>query len=287
MIVCARLFVPVVETCQSVGAWRWLRHLKEQLAIGVTGQAIMDAYDRTARLKPLAFLSAPLTFYVAGLTVGFPAWWQRLVGTAALAATGLPLFATQLVGDAGKEAQRGLWSAWGGRPTTLMLRFEGAANRLAVVRRHEVVERVTGIRMPTEQDEAADPLVAGDTYEVVTDEIKELTRGKAFPDIKRENANYGFRRNLYGVRHLGRLVALISFGTACATAWVFRAEPQRFAPDLVAAALCLIWLLLWTVMVTASFVRRGGDRYADRLLGAAATLAATNPGSSASPESPT
>ncbi len=42
--------------------------------------------------EALAFLSAPLTFYVAGLTGALPTWWQRLVGSAALAVTGLLLF---------------------------------------------------------------------------------------------------------------------------------------------------------------------------------------------------
>lgn len=241
---------------------------------GLTAESMMDAYDRTARLKPLAFLSAPMTFYVAGLTVALPTWWQRLVGIAALAATGLPLFATQLVGDAGKEAQCRLWRDWGGRPTTLMLQFEGAENRRAVARRHDLVERATGVHMPTEQDEAADPHAAGDIYEVASDELKELTRGGSFPDVARELANYGFRRNLYGIRYLGLLAAAASLVAACVTAWIFRTETPRLVPVLIAAALCLIWLVLWTLVVNAAFVRRGGDRYADRLLGAASTLAA-------------
>ena len=213
-----------------------------------------------------------------------PTWWQRLVGAAALAATGLPLFATQLVGDAGKAAQRHLWRDWGGRPTTVMLRFEGAENRLAVSRRHDLVERVTGIRMPTEQDEAADPRVAEETYEVATDELKELARGESFPGVTRELANYGFRRNLYGIRHLGRPVAAVSFAAACVTAWLSRAEAPRLVPILVAAALCLVWLVLWTLVVSPNFVRHGGDRYADRLFGAAATLASAKSEADAPPE---
>lgn len=233
----------------------------------------MDAYDRTAKLQPLLLLVAPGTLYLAVLIVSLPSWWQRLLSALGLLATGLPLLATQLVADRGKEAQKKLWKRWEGRNTTLALRWAGAENIRQVERRHEQITRVTGIQLPSREVEAADPQAADDLYEVATDDLKELTRDHAkHPGVFRELTIYGFRRNLFGIRVLGRVVSIAGVIACAVTATIMREEPTRIYAFIAAGVACLAFAAFWWFFVTETFVKRGGERYADRLIASATTL---------------
>ena len=52
-----------------------------------------------------------------------------------------------------------------------------------------------------------------------------MTRGEQFYMVQAENRNYGYRRNFYGVRIVGRITALI--GTLVMSCW----RRPRAAPE--------------------------------------------------------
>ena len=58
----------------------------------------------------------------------------------------------------------------------------------------------------------ADPEWADTKYEEVVTSLREATRDTSrFPLVFAENANYGFRRNLWGLRPIGTAVAVVLF----------------------------------------------------------------------------
>jgi len=230
----------------------------------------MDAYERKARLYPAAAVVFPLA--LLGLVLfSLPEWWKGLVIFAA--AGGLHVLVIQVVHDLGAGKQEALWASWGGAPTTQLLRWAGKMN-LIQQQRHMAVEMATGIALPTEQEETADPAGADVIYESAVEVLRAKTRGGDFALVKAENANYGFRRNLYGCRPFGIGVA----GLVCLAEVVLAVLGEQgvleVSPALMilTAVISATWLAGWVFIVTRAFVRRDGERYAQALILAASTV---------------
>lgn len=233
----------------------------------------MDAYDRKARLAPALCAALPVTVLVLALL-----GWARSVTTlsAVAGAAGVHLWIIQIVRDRGAAKQPDLWRSWGGPPTVVRLRWVNASNWVLHRRRFEDIETATGVKMPSAKKEDADPHGADQVYETAVAVLRQLTRdGNQFPLVKTENANYGFRRNLYGLR----LIALTCAGVVCIISAALAVLGARgtldmspFLPGAV-GAVALILAAAWAFIVNPDFVRRDADRYADALLAAASTLA--------------
>lgn len=232
----------------------------------------MDFYDRKARLSPALSVLAPVTLFVGVLFAGFQ-WWVGLIGLFATA--GLHVLVIQLVRDRGSRIQSRLWKSWGGPPTTVKLRWNSARNLTLQRRRHEAVEGVTGIKLPSPEEEAADPDDADALYETAAGLLRELTRnGTEYPQVHRELANYGYRRNLYACRPHGVVVAVLVL--VAELLWVVLGYEQILeapTPMILVAAFCTVaWLAVWIFIVKPDFVRRDAERYAEALLSAAIAL---------------
>ena len=231
----------------------------------------MDAYDRKARLYPAAAVIFPLT--LLGLVLfRLPEWWKGLVTFAA--AGGLYVLVIHVVRDLGAGKQDALWASWGGAPTTLLLRWAGKTNLIQQQQRHKAVEMATGIDLPTQQGEAADQAGADAVYESAAEVLRAKTRGGDFALVMAENANYGFRRNLYGCRPFGiGMAALVSVVEVVLA--VLGGQHVLKVPAvlmIVAAVFSALWLAGWVFIVTSAFVRRDAERYAQALILAASTV---------------
>jgi hypothetical protein len=179
-----------------------------------------------------------------------------------------------LVRDAGTRVQARLWQEWGGSPTLRRLRFRDSESPDRVARLHERLEFVLGLHLPTADEEIADPDAANARYNEAVADLRQLTRtGDAFKVLAAENADYGFRRNLFGLRPFGLAVAGIS-GLTALLLLVLSTGPleQRALRWGPAALIALGCLVLHGWIVTSSWVRLAGERYADRLFEAARSV---------------
>jgi hypothetical protein len=233
----------------------------------------IDAYDRSARLAPAYLVFAPAAVFVVVLALGSSEWWSRLGGL--LVACGAPLLAVQWGRSGGRARQSKLVQSWGGWPSTQLLRFRTGGPVSIVERRHEVVERATGITLPTAEEEERDPAGADDRYEIAVADIRERMRDeKEFPLVQKENVAYGFRRNLWGRKPYGLAIGILVL-TASAALLVSAAighEFQSWVAAAVTAGFAALALFVWLTVITPAWVHEAGEAYATRLLESAVRL---------------
>lgn len=230
-----------------------------------------DAYDRRARIAPAILLGIPgAGFLVAGAVS--PGVAARAIGFV-LGAVGIVI--AIVVRDRGRELQPRLWESWGGPPAQRRLRWSGGEPTDTVARLHQRVEAATGESLPDAEVEARDPESADRRYDDAIEVLREATRSRdKFPLVFAENVDYGFRRNTLGLRPFGIIttvvgmivaVLLLAFGSGALSVRAVRWGPV--------AAVCGFAALFWWRLATPQWVRTAAENYADRLLGASASLA--------------
>jgi hypothetical protein len=137
--------------------------------------------------------------------------------------------------------------------------------------------------IPTDAEEQSNPEGADAAYASAVMWLKERARGKDFPMVDRENAQYGFRRNLRGLKWIGivscLLTAVISLtviayqtpdlnNLVASRRWNELANQLgTFGPAVWSAtAVNAIGILAWLTIVTYRWVWEGGLQYASALL---------------------
>jgi len=245
-----------------------------------------DDYNRKARLAPALLVSLPIALTVI---VFFPdnVWsWGGVVSL--LAWCGILKLLAQLSRDMGKAKEEELYDAWGGKPTTYFLRHRTTRNKVNLAHQHSKLHELTGQSMPNESEELANPDLADQIYDTCTQFLLAKTRDhNKFFLIYEENCNYGFRRNLLGMKPLGIItssIGTILLGVQCifkigvpqiSTTWNVDSLIQagislQFSncPPLSLACLLVNFFLFtsWLMWINSSWVKGAADAYAVRLL---------------------
>lgn len=230
-----------------------------------------DTYTFQARLTPALLVALPVGLLVAACFPNKFVGWGLLVSV--LTTFGFCTLLAQIGRDLGKQKEPGLFALWGGKPTTRKLRHATTdLDWITLERCHAKLGAVVGLPPPTAQEEQADPQTADQVYEAYTKYLREATRDRDhFRLVFAENVNYGFRRNLWGMKPSG--IVLCVLGTAGS---VIAAAVQwgDAVPGLavVAAALSLVFLVWWVFRINPDWVRMAADAYAERLLCACDSL---------------
>ena len=132
--------------------------------------------------------------------------------------------ALPLIRSAGVSRQESLYSSWGGKPTTAMLRHRD--ERINIDTKKRLHERLRGLgadfSIPTEVEEIEDPNRADGKYASAVDELRKRAKAKAVKAVHRENIGYGAARNLYGLKPFGLFVCATGLMTL---GWLVGASP--------------------------------------------------------------
>lgn len=233
--------------------------------------SILDPYDRKARLYP-ALLAVFVPVAAALLIIpGYSNQFINLASTA-VALGGLMLLSS-LGRERGKRIEPSLFEKWGGTPTTqLLLCSKSSLDHLTLQRyRHFLESRVSGLRFPDQEGETADIKSATAVCESSVKWLREATRDtKKFPLVFSENTNYGFRRNLLGVKPAALLLSIATVLAVGVHAWIASASELSNVPvqSWLAGTAALIGLLFWIFVVTKEFVKTTAFAYATALLAA-------------------
>ena len=229
---------------------------------------MLVAYTTRARLWPALLVALPLGLITLALLPGdFQGWdvlWSLIVfsgGTALLAEIGR---------DFGKKKEPRLFQLWGGKPTTRMLRHRDAPDKTALMYRHSQLEQlIPRLKLPTPEEEKTNPLETDQVYEKCIEFLRVQTRdNKKFRLVFEENCNYGFRRNLWGMRPLGIAISslsIVAIGMVIALNYFVKELPPS-PIEMACGSVSLFLLLGWIILFTPKWVRVPAEAYAQRLL---------------------
>lgn len=240
---------------------------------------MFDSYNRQARLYPGLLTALPLVLTIY-------AWFPSLVTSNAVqtfisvaVTCGLLYALASISRTFGKSHEPRLLKVWGGWPASLWLRHSDTNLSAQTRARYHAffLERVRGLKLPSAQEEELDESEAVRAYDSAIDWLKEQCRSKDFHLVHRENAQYGFRRNLRGLKVFGIVITLASLllTAGMIAHMTFVLLPQLPVLAILAELSSLIWasvlvsvlfLFWWLFMVNDSWVREAGDQYARSLL---------------------
>lgn len=172
---------------------------------------LFDPYNRVARLYPALLAIAPI---LCSTIVVFPSLVSNISRStaAAFGLSCLAYFLASLARSRGKTIEERLLAKWGGWPTTVMLRHgDDRIDPVTKARYHAALATLCpDLTMPSAVDEQNAPSGADDIYRSATKRLIEMRRGPEYAMLHRENASYGFRRNMLGLKPIALVVAAIA-----------------------------------------------------------------------------
>ena len=244
-----------------------------------------DAYTFRARVQPAFMVILPLLIFLFALLPELPLFVSALVGI--LGAVGGTAVMAQVGRELGRRKEPDLWKSWDGPPTTRLLRHRRTSGDIELGSGlREQFERWIEHSLPTEREEKTYPEWADVQYEEAVRALRAATRDQTrFGLVFAENVNYGFRRNLWGMKPVGASIAVVlalsSWMLLVLTVWG-RPWPDPWwgiltHPDTVAvvrltvSAVSTVAVAIWLLWVKPSWVKVMANAYALSLLEAVPT----------------
>ena len=242
--------------------------------------AALDEYSRHARLKPAFLVVLPLGLVVS--IFGLKASVVLAAFSGPLATVGLTFLLAQIGRDFGKRKEAHLYSLWGGKPSIAKMRHrDPTVNKHTRERYHQKAQLLLGLSLPDVTSEQSDPKAADALYEAFSNLLLERTRDrKRFPLIFQELVNYGFRRNLWGMKPIGLTLSLLC--VALEIGGLVHSALVRQMPSALTLSSFLITLFLvvcWICLVNPDWVGLAANAYAERLLASSEVLEPAAPSS--------
>jgi hypothetical protein len=233
----------------------------------------LDLYTRRSRLQPALLTALPAAVTVLawspGMALGWGGLWSLIV------ACGGTYLLSQVARDCGYDKEAGLYALFGGRPSELLLSHKHAANEITLKARHKKLNQLGGFKMPTAAVEEKDFDGAMKVYNACVVFLLGKTRDKnKYPLLFEENCNYGFRRNLWGMKaKFGLPIALICTVVLGLRLYMEFAQHNIVPPLTVSMEVVnMILLLGWLFWFKPSWVIAIARKYADRQLEAIDTM---------------
>ena len=235
---------------------------------------VADEYERKARIYPALIVIAPgILVAVAALISDFS---SLKAFAAAIGSCGGTFSLSQLARDAGKKKEKALFEQWGGMPSISIFRHRD--NRLDPVtkgRYHAKLSHlVKGTKAISAKEEQSNPNKADKIYEAWSHYIRVNTRDtKKYRMIFQENINYGFRRNIWGMRLIGGGISFICIMFSLYLSYEQYNINRSLNVNLnISAIICAIFLMLWIFRFSSEWVRIPANAYSERLAEAVETI---------------
>lgn len=232
---------------------------------------MIDSYSTRARMYPVYVTVSPVVLAIAALVpkgLDLP-----LAGAAAIVLVPLSFLASQVGADFGKRLENGLWLKWGGPPTTRFLRHDNAEYSSASRERVHAKLRGFGLSVPTKNEEIHDQADADSRWIACTEELIRRTRKKKkYPLVFKGLVEYGFRRNLLGLKPFGLSICITSLIACAWSVWSTWNSNEIAAVGISTTLLSLSLILVWLFWVREDIVFISANRYARFLLEAALDL---------------
>lgn len=233
---------------------------------------VIDTFQYRSRMQPALLCILPISLTIA---VVFGVSKNGVSGVIAFATSlGVTYFISMMVRDRGRRLEPGLWTAWGGAPTTQLLRGQGDESAAVQRRRWALMRNL----LPDLESTFGEGPPNDDDIAIYVARLRELTRNvDNYRLVMLENAAYGFRRNLYGLRPVGVLLTGIAVIIALVSVFVDHNQTVHVEVLVIVLFIDLVSLIIWIAVVSRRWVREQGFNYARTLLSAAETIDSSTP----------
>ncbi|MGO9267460.1 MAG: hypothetical protein ACLQBA_21700 [Candidatus Binataceae bacterium] len=245
-----------------------------------------DTYERRARLYPglitiFPAIAVPLVLFPRALLQN---WGATLVTV--FTYVGLFYLMANLARGEGKRVEPGLLSKWGGWPSTIILRHsDPTIDPYTKKRYHQALKKIApDVPLPSPETEEANPFDADLAYRSATMKLLETRRGEKYRLMHDGNAEYGFRRNMLGLRPWAIIITVIVCMVVLLI-WWHRFRSGAISENLILEDLAIRWriyflvfsdlaaLFFWCFYVRERWVRQAAFDFARALF---RTLESTN-----------
>jgi hypothetical protein len=230
---------------------------------------MFDNYSLKARYYPVIILFLPIVVLGFFYSQQFESVFHFLGSVGVVGA--LTYLFSQLGRDQGKRKEFLLWNSWGGAPTIQLMRFQNSyLDTHTKHRYHQKLHQLCSASVSPNVDlETNYPEKADDIYRAWTKYLISQTRDtKKFSLLYKENINYGFRRNLWGLRSfaiflaVGLLICNYLFWSLKLNEFNPALFPKSFLYSSIGIGLIIIF---WLLIVNKNWVKLVAFSYAERL----------------------
>jgi hypothetical protein len=223
----------------------------------------LSTYSTKARLLPALIVILPISIAILCLNPEGVSGWSVLWSL--LVTSGGTFLISELGRDMGKRKEKDLYEKWGGKRSIRLLRHNNNPNQTLLIRRHEKLNKLINIQLPTADEEELNKTKADEIYEICVRYLCNNTRDtKKFPLIFKELCSYGFRRNLWGMKPLG--ITFSATSLIYISFLILRSFNNTQTILVISFLLVFTLLLLWLFWFNRKWVEITDKAYVDRLL---------------------
>lgn len=227
----------------------------------------MDSYSIKARLYPSILVLLPLFITAVIYITDFEKYYHYI--TAIISLGVFTYLLSQLGRDLGKKKEPELFKFWSGKPSVILLRHsDNHLDWITKERYYRILSNnIPGIHIPTKDEEKNNPENANQVYESCTKFLISKTRDhNKYQLLHKEKTDYGFRRNLWGMKTWGIIFIIVCLlvHTILATDSFknFNIKPD----ETLLYVFYFSYIFFWILIVTKEWIKIPAYAYAERLL---------------------
>lgn len=227
----------------------------------------LDSYSIKARVYPALLVLLPILILAIYYVTDYKMYYHYIT---TLFSVGLLTYVLAHLGrDQGKLKEKDLFEKIGGKPTTQLLRHSDSyLDNITKSRYHiSLSTKVPNLIIPTKEEETENPCKADEIYDSCARYVISKTRDtKKFDLLFKENINYGFRRNTWGMKTLALSILIISlFIHAIIASKYFSQISFQPNKDLIPYVAFIFLGFFWLFIVSEKWVKLTAFAYAERL----------------------
>ena len=228
----------------------------------------MNSYNLKARVYPVTLSLIPIIIIGFIYSIQLQSYYQILASFGAT--TALYFLFSQLGRDNGKSIEKEMWKRWGGAPSTQVFRFANATiDKHTKARYHQKLKSLTGVGDNLNKEyETAFPNDADEIYKSWSKYLISKSRDtKKYNLLFQENVNYGFRRNLFGLKKFAIIVIILLMLGCVIYSYIIGNYQFEFSLELFISEIILVVILIfWGSIVREKWIKSVAFSYAERLI---------------------
>jgi len=228
----------------------------------------MNLYSLKARVYPLIITLIPIVLVGIIYSFQLKSIYELLISLGVT--TSLFFLFSQIGRDKGKKLENEMWEKWEGTPSTQILRFSNDTIDLHTKRRyHNFLKEKTKIGNElTEEFETENLIDADSIYTSWSKYLISKSRDtKKYNLLFQENTNYGFRRNLLGLKPIAiAIIILLIIGSLGYSYFISNFKFVFSQEILLTGIVLLLSLLFWLLIVNEKWIKYVAFEYAKRLM---------------------